>query len=41
MLSVVSVLVVALPILEVPEGLMNYPVFKNITIPYTSGYFFY
>jgi hypothetical protein len=41
LLSAVSVLAIALPILEVLEGLMNYPVFKNITILYTSGYFFY
>jgi hypothetical protein len=31
LLSAVSVLVVAQPSLEVPEGLMNYPVLKNYT----------
>jgi hypothetical protein len=33
LLSPVSVLVVVLPSLEVPEGLMNYPVLLPISVP--------
>jgi hypothetical protein len=34
LLSAVSVLVVAQPSSEVPEGLMNYPLFRNIQAPF-------